>query len=94
MLSDAKASGLSITLAMCLKKKKKKRRWFKEWLKERNKYTHENLLTDLSVSEPSVYQNFLRLDATSFYELLKMITPRFEKRNTTMRDAIPPSHIC
>jgi len=37
------------------------------------------------------FQNFLRLDATSFDELLKMITPRIETRNTTMRDAIPPS---
>jgi hypothetical protein len=63
----------------------------KEWLKKRNKYTHEKLLRNLRVSEPSVYQNFLRLDATSFDELLKMITPRIEKRNTTMQDAIPPS---
>jgi hypothetical protein len=63
----------------------------KEWLKKRNEYTHENLLKDLRLSEPSDFQHFLRLDATSFDELLKMITPRIEKRNTTMRDAIPPS---
>ena len=63
----------------------------KEWLKKRNEYTHENLLNDLRLSEPSDFQNFLRLDATSFDELLKMITPRIEKGNTTMRDAIPPS---
>jgi hypothetical protein len=94
MLSDAEASCLAIALAVCLKKKKKKkkkRRWMKEWLKQRNKYTHENLLRDLRVSEPSDYQNFLRLDATLFDELLKIITPRIEKRNTATRDAIPPS---
>ena len=41
--------------------------------------THENLLKDLRLSEPSSFQNFLRLDATSFDELLRMITPRIEK---------------
>jgi len=79
-----------LALAVHLEKKKKKRRWM-EWLKKRNEYTHENLLKHLRLSEPSDFQNFLRLDATSFDELLKMITPRIEKRNTTMRDAIPPS---
>jgi hypothetical protein len=87
MLSDTEASCLAIALAVCLKKKK--RRWM-ECLKKRNKCTNENLLRDLRVSEPSGYQKFLRLDATTFDELLKMITPRNEKRNTTMRDAIPP----
>ena len=91
MLSDTEASCLAIALAVCLKKEKKKRRWMKEWLKKRNDYAHENLLNDLRQSEPSDFQNFLRLDATSFDELLKMITPRTEKSNTTTRDAIPPS---
>jgi hypothetical protein len=92
MLSDTEASCLALALAVCLKKKqKKKRRWMKEWLKKRNEYTHENLSKYLRLSEPSDFQNFLRLDATSFDELLKMITPRIEKRNTTMRDALPPS---
>jgi len=74
MLSDTEASCLVIALAVCLKKKKK-RRWMKEWLKKRNEYTHENLLKDLRLSEPSDFHNFLRLDATSFDELLQMITP-------------------
>ena len=78
MLSDTEASCLAIALAVRLKKEKKKRRWIKEWLKKRNKYTHENLLKDLRLSEPSDFQNFLRLDATSFDELLKIIMPRTE----------------
>jgi hypothetical protein len=48
--------------------------------RKRNEYTHENLLKDLRLSEPRDFKNFLRLDATSFDELLKMITPRIEKR--------------
>ena len=47
-------------------------------VEKRNKYTHENLLNDLRLSEPSDFQNFLRLDATSFDELLKISTPRIE----------------
>ena len=91
MLSDTEARCLAIALALSLKRKeKKKRRWMKEWLKRRNEYTHENILKDLRLSEPSDFQNFLRLDTTSFDELLKVITPRIEKRNTTIRDAIPP----
>ena len=43
----------------------------KEWLKKRNEYTHENVLKNLRLSEPSDFQNFLRLDATLFDELLK-----------------------
>ena len=38
-------------------------------VKKRNKYTHENLLNDLRISEPSDFQNFLRLDKTVFDEL-------------------------
>jgi hypothetical protein len=92
MLIDMEASCLAIALAVRLKKEvKKKRRWMKEWLKKRNEHTHENLLKDLRLSEPSDFQNFLRLDTTPFDNLLKMITQRIEKRNTTMRDAIPPS---
>jgi hypothetical protein len=89
MLSDTEASCLARALAVCLKKKKK-HRWM-EWLTKINKYTHENLLRDLRVSEPSDFQNFLQIDATSFDEPLKMIMPQIEKRNTTMQDAIPPS---
>jgi hypothetical protein len=52
--------------------------------KKKNEYTSENLFKNIRLSEPSDFQNFLRLDHTSFYELLKMITPRIKKRNTTM----------
>jgi hypothetical protein len=40
-------------------------------VEKRNEYTHENLLKDQRLSEPSDFQNFLRVDAKSFDELLK-----------------------
>lgn len=86
------ASCVAIALVVASKRKDKiKRRWMKEWLKKRNKYTHENLLNDLRISEPSDFQNFLRLDSTVFDELLRMVTPEIHKRDTMMRDAISPS---
>jgi hypothetical protein len=86
------ASCMAIALAVFLKKKK--RRWIKVWLKKRNEYTNENFLKDIRLSEPSYFQNFLRLDATSSDKLLKMITPRIKKKGiTTMRNAIHTSQL-
>jgi hypothetical protein len=48
-------------------------------VKKRNKYTNKNLLKDIRLSEPSDFQNFLQLDATSSDKLLKTITPRVKK---------------
>jgi hypothetical protein len=53
----------------------------------------KNLLKDLRLNQLSDFKNFLRLDATSFDELLKMIMLRIEKNTTTMRNAIPPSQL-
>jgi hypothetical protein len=97
MLNDTEASCLAMALAVCLKNKEKKKRRWMEWLKKkkkkRNEYTYENLLVDVRLSEPSDFQNFPRLDATSFDELLKMVTSRIEKSNSTMRDTIPQSQL-
>jgi hypothetical protein len=63
-LSDTETSCLAIALAVCFKKKKE-RRWMMVWLKKkRNEYTNENVLEDIRLSEPSDFQNFLRLNAT------------------------------
>lgn len=63
----------------------------KEWLKKRSEFTHERLLNELRTSEPSDFKNFLRLDAESFDELLRLVEPRIKKVDTTMRDAISVS---
>lgn len=61
----------------------------KDWLKRINEYTHDILLRELKITEPTAFQNFLRLDGTLYEECL--FTLEIEKRNTSMRDAIPPS---
>jgi hypothetical protein len=57
-------------------------------VKKRNEYTRENLLKDLRLSEPSDFQNFPRLDATSFDEQLKMVTSRIEKKGILLREML------
>ena len=65
-MSDTDKAFLALTLALCLKKKKKGRRWSREWLKLRDKYTHENLLREILLTEPNDYANFLRMDHKTF----------------------------
>ncbi|KAK9711648.1 hypothetical protein QE152_g25335 [Popillia japonica] len=92
MWNKSKISCVATALILSLKQKeKKKRRWMKDWFKKRDEYTHENLLRELKLSEPTDFRNFLRLDGTLFDELLRLVTPEIRKQNTIMRDAIPPS---
>ena len=41
-------------------------------------------------SDLSSYKNLLRMDSTSFEELLNKVAPLFTKKDTVMRDTIPP----
>jgi len=80
--------GIAIYLACDKTKKneKKKRFWMKEWLKKRNTFSHHNLLDELRLSSPSDYRNYLRIDYTTFSELLNMISPMIEKQSTCMEN--------
>ncbi|VVC95302.1 unnamed protein product [Leptidea sinapis] len=82
---------LALTLALCMKKKKKGRRWSREWLKLRDKYTHENLLREIVLTEPNDYANFLRMDHKTFEDLLTLLSPCIAKQDTVMRKSIPAS---
>ncbi|KAK3788233.1 hypothetical protein RRG08_029029 [Elysia crispata] len=82
-------------LALCLNKlnvkKKKKRRaeWVKEWLLDRDKHTHINLLSELR-TYPSDFHNYMRMDDETYHTLLEMVTPLIEKQDTKMRRSINP----
>lgn len=57
----------------------------------RNRFSHEHLLHFLRDSEPEDYRNFLRMDGESFDNLLELVRPDIEKKDTNMREAIPAS---
>lgn len=47
----------------------------KKWLKKRMYFSHDRLVAELKISLATDYQNYLRMDADTFGELLEMITP-------------------
>ena len=59
-------------------------------MKKRPTLGHRNLLCELSL-EPTLYQNFLRMNEEVFEQLLSMVCPLIEKRDKRMRTAISPT---
>lgn len=53
----------------------------------REKFTHINLLNELKL-EPEDWYNYLRMDESTYLELLKIITPYIKRSDTRMRKAI------
>ena len=66
----------------------KKRKWTKDWLLQRNKYSHMSLLNELRINEQNDFKNYLRMENDTFYELLNLVRPFIEKQNTIMRESI------
>ncbi|XP_046671118.1 uncharacterized protein LOC124361127 [Homalodisca vitripennis] len=81
--------GLCVVLNSKKKKKFKRKMWSKKWLTKRNEYTHTRLLKDLG-GEPSDFRNYLRMDEDAYEQLLLLVTPLIEKKDTVMRKSISP----
>jgi hypothetical protein len=60
---------MDVALGICLKKKRRRprRMWCKEWLTERENYSHVLLLKELEASAPDDFFNYLRMDVQTFY---------------------------
>lgn len=89
-MADRQKLALAAAAVLIIKKKKKRvirKQWSKKWLLMRAKYTHVNLLNELKL-EPEDWFNYLRMDEETYNELLKIVTPRIEKMDTRMRQAI------
>lgn len=61
----------------------------KQWLLNRENYTHKVLLNELGVSEPNDFRNLIRMNADMLEELLTFIAPQIERWDTIMWNAIP-----
>lgn len=73
---------------------KKRKTWVHEWLKKRSSDgAHQKLLREFREvdGQKHLYKNFLRMDESSFNELLELVTPLIQKQDTNMRVAISPS---
>ncbi|KAK9696759.1 hypothetical protein QE152_g31374 [Popillia japonica] len=97
MSSDNAYVLLPAAYAVLIKKKRNqlslrpqmRRKWVKQWLLKRSKYTHTNSLEELRL-EPDDWRNYLRMDENSYATLLKLVSPLIEKEDTILRAAISP----
>ncbi|GBM45706.1 hypothetical protein AVEN_14149-1 [Araneus ventricosus] len=73
-----------------LRTRKPKKKWCKQWLLNRSRYSHTNLFKDLSL-EPADWRNYLRMDQKTYLQLLDVVTPLIKKKDTFMRESITPN---
>lgn len=73
------------------RKKKKRIMWTKPWISNRMEFgIYHALVAELQVADEVSYRNFLRMDLSSFEELLHKVGPLICKENTIMRRSIAP----
>nr|CAH7746816.1 unnamed protein product [Callosobruchus chinensis] len=73
----------------CKKRKKiENRRWVKDWILQRQKFTHGNLLDYIKEVGPADFKNYYRMELETYQELLDLVTSYIEKKSTNMREAI------
>lgn len=72
------------------RKKQKRKTWSKQWLRDRQKYSHMSLLKHLNENNPDDYRNFLRMNDVCFQNVLQAVTPFIIKKDTLMRESISP----
>lgn len=82
---------LAIILAFSLKKRIKRKQWTKHWLRQKNKYTHLNLLAEIKLNNDiEDYENYFRMPAACFENILTLVTPFLTKEDTVIRTSISP----
>ena len=72
------------------KKKRNRRLWVRELIRNRHQHgVYNHLLQELALDSTS-YCNFVRMNATTFEELLGKVAPLIVRQDTVMRKAISP----
>ncbi|KAF6217202.1 hypothetical protein GE061_001556 [Apolygus lucorum] len=69
-------------------KRKRRKIWCKNWLQNRNRFSHMSLLSELAANEPNDFKNYLRMTEDCFEDILGRISPEIEKQSTAMRESI------
>ncbi|KAM4038469.1 LOW QUALITY PROTEIN: putative nuclease HARBI1 [Anomaloglossus baeobatrachus] len=63
--------------------------WARQWLLQRERYTHMHLVRDLQENNPKDFHNYLRMSEESFNLLHQRVAPYITRKNTVMRAAVP-----
>ena len=65
--------------------------WTKRWITRRTgQGVYANLLREFNAEDPECFRQFHRLDRESFDSVLALVGPYIVKKNTIMRESIPP----
>ena len=88
--SDSDSDDL-LEIAICLsaKQPRKRSKWCKSWLLKRGELSHGQLIQELRL-EPRDYANYLRMEESTYLELLSMVTPFIKRKDSLWRNAISP----
>lgn len=92
MIGICSAIVIAIILKRKRKKIKRKRIWSKDWFKKKEELGNTKLLTELELNSEADFKNYLRMDKSTFYDLLTKVTPLIQKQTTIMREPISPFH--
>ena len=66
----------------------RRRFWTKNWLRQRDQFSHMPLLREIQENNPNDYRNFLRMTDPVFNRLLELLSPYITRQDTVMRQAI------
>ena len=81
----------AVLAARSQKRQKQRKVWIKPWIATRETDgAFHRLLKDLE-GDHEQYKNYLRLDLTTFEELLEKVYPLLKKKDTHLRNAISPA---
>ena len=81
---------LSMRQRRIRKNRRKRKVWVREWIKNRDRHgAYHQLMQELALDTTS-YCNFVRMNATTFEELLGRVAPLIGRKDTVMRKAISP----
>ena len=63
--------------------------WIREWIKNRPQFgAYYQLVQELQLTDTGTYRHFLRMDMSTFDELLQLVEPYITYQDTNMRQAI------
>jgi hypothetical protein len=69
-----------------------RKKWTKRWIMRRTgQGAYANLVREFNAEDPECFRQFHRLDRESFDSVLALVGPYIAKKNTIMRESIPPA---
>lgn len=94
-MADVRQISAAVAVAIICKRRKRKRKtkevWEREWFRRRSERgVYRQLLEELRLEDEENYRRYLRMDTKTFQDLLDKVTPLIEKKQTNMRQPIPP----